>query len=273
MAKPLIDDELWALIEPLIPVKKRRFRHPGRKPLPPRQVLTGIVFVLTTGIPWEYLPQEMGCGSGMTCWRRLEAWHKAGVWQKVLEVLLAKLRQAECLDLSRVPVDASSVRAVGAGEKKPAPTPPIAPSPAPSTTSSPTPRACPWPSRRRGPTKTTSRSCSRCWRASRPSGAKREGPSASPEPSWATGPTVPNPTGKNCAGGGLSPSWPSAGRPTAAGWARCAGWWSAPSVGCTASGACASATNAAPTSTRPCSKSAAYSSAGVIIMAHFVRRS
>lgn len=117
MAKPLIDDELWALIEPLIPVKKRRFRHPGRKPLPPRQVLTGIVFVLTTGIPWEYLPQEMGCGSGMTCWRRLEAWHKAGVWQKVLEVLLAKLRQAECLDLSRVPVDASSVRAVGAGEK------------------------------------------------------------------------------------------------------------------------------------------------------------
>src|SRR5690606_20974127 len=117
MAKPLIDDELWALIEPLIPVKKRRFRHPGRKPLPPRQVLPGIVFVRTTGIPCEYLRQERGCGSGMTCWRRLEAWHEAGVWQKVLEAWLAKLRQAECVGLSRDPVDDASVRAVGAGEK------------------------------------------------------------------------------------------------------------------------------------------------------------
>lgn len=72
MAKPLLDDELWAMSEPLLPQPKtRRKRFPGRKPIPNRQAWTGILFVLKTGIPWEYLPQELGCGSGMTCWRRL----------------------------------------------------------------------------------------------------------------------------------------------------------------------------------------------------------
>ena len=72
MARPILDDELWKLIEPLLPPpKKRRRRNPGRKPKDNRSVLTGILFVLKTGIPWEYLPKEMGCGSGMTCWRRL----------------------------------------------------------------------------------------------------------------------------------------------------------------------------------------------------------
>jgi transposase len=88
MAKPILDDELWQIIEPLIPKKKRRFRHPGRKPLPNRVVLTGILFVLKTGIAWEDLPQEMGCGSGMTCWRCLRDWQKAGVWDKIHQVLL-----------------------------------------------------------------------------------------------------------------------------------------------------------------------------------------
>lgn len=79
MAKPLLDDALWAIIEPLIPAKPRRFKHPGRKRVPDRACLTGIVFVLLTGIQWEMLPQEMGCGCGMTCWRRLAEWQRAGV--------------------------------------------------------------------------------------------------------------------------------------------------------------------------------------------------
>ncbi len=112
MAKPLVSDELWGLIEPLIPVKPRRFLHPGRKPLPDRQVLTGILFVLKTGIPWEHLPQEMGCGSGMTCWRRLRDWQQAGVWQALHELLLAKLNGADEIDWSRAVVDSSYVRAV-----------------------------------------------------------------------------------------------------------------------------------------------------------------
>ena len=118
MAKPILDDELWEIIEPVLPPPKpRRFRYPGRKPITHRQALTGILFVLKTGIPWEDLPQEMGCGSGMTCWRRLEAWQKAGVWDKVIAILLALLHAADQIDWSRAVVDSASVRAVFGGRR------------------------------------------------------------------------------------------------------------------------------------------------------------
>ena len=118
MAKPLVSDELWEMVQPLLPAAKpRRFRNPGRKPLDDRKALTGILFVLKSGIPWEMLPQEMGCGSGMTCWRRLRDWQQAGVWQKLHETLLSRLHGAEGLDWSRACVDSASVRAVGGGEK------------------------------------------------------------------------------------------------------------------------------------------------------------
>lgn len=99
MGKPLVSDELWELIEPLIPKRARRF--PGQTASPDRQVLTGILFVLRTGIPWEQLPAELGCGSGMTCWRRLRDWQEAGVWQRLYELLLAKLNGANEIDWSR----------------------------------------------------------------------------------------------------------------------------------------------------------------------------
>jgi transposase len=118
MARPLVDDELWSQIAPLLPPPKPRpYGHPGRKPKPDRQVLAGILFVLQTGIPWEYVPKEMGSGSGMTCWRRLRDWQTAGVWQKIFEVLLAKLQHAKQIDWSRAAIDSSTVRAVGGGEK------------------------------------------------------------------------------------------------------------------------------------------------------------
>ena len=119
MAKPLVDDELWAILESLLPEPKpRRFRYPGRQPIDNRRALTGILFVLKTGIGWEDLPQEMGCGSGMTCWRRLRDWQKAGVWQQLHEVLLAKLHGANQIDWSRAVVDSSSVRALKGGTKQ-----------------------------------------------------------------------------------------------------------------------------------------------------------
>lgn len=118
MAKPILDDELWERIEPLLPpAKPRRFRYPGRKPVDNRKALTGILFVLRTGIGWEYLPQEMGCGSGMTCWRRLRDWQKVGIWDKIHRALLNKLRQAEKIDWSRAVVDSASVRALFGGQK------------------------------------------------------------------------------------------------------------------------------------------------------------
>jgi transposase len=115
---PILDDRLWLLIEPLLPQHPRRRRSPGRKRIDDRRCLTGILYVLKTGIPWEYLPTEMGCGSGVTCWRRLREWQAAGVWEKLHRLLLSKLQAAERLDWSRAAVDSSTIRAVGAGEKK-----------------------------------------------------------------------------------------------------------------------------------------------------------
>jgi transposase len=112
-----VDDELWELIQPLLPVKPRRCRYPGRKPLDDRRVLNGILFVLATGIPWTRLPQQLGYGSGMTCWRRLRDWHQSGVWQRLHLLLLAELHAAGQVDWSRAIADSSHVRAVMGGPR------------------------------------------------------------------------------------------------------------------------------------------------------------
>jgi len=112
MAKPLLTDELWQVIEPLLPAERPKPKG-GRPRIPDRNVLTGIIFVLRTGIPWEMLPQEMGCGSGMTCWRRLHAWQQAGVWQKLHQVLLDRLGEADKIDWTRASLDSASVPAPG----------------------------------------------------------------------------------------------------------------------------------------------------------------
>jgi transposase len=133
MAQPLVSDELWELVEPLIPKVQRRFRYPGRKRIDDRKVLSGILFVLKTGIAWEQLPQELGCGSGMTCWRRLHEWQQAGVWQRLHELLLAKLREADRIDWSRVVVDSAQVPAL-LGAPKPVPARSTGAKPVASTT-------------------------------------------------------------------------------------------------------------------------------------------
>jgi len=117
MAKPLVSDQLWKLIEPVIPKHPPRPKG-GRPPIDDRKALTGIIFVLKTGIPWQYLPKEMGCGSGMTCWRRLRDWQKSGVWDKIHRILLRHLRAKDKIDFSRAIVDSASVRAVFGGRKR-----------------------------------------------------------------------------------------------------------------------------------------------------------
>ena len=116
MAKPLLPDELWVLIQPLIPPHRPQ-PEGGRPFLDDRKVLTGIIFILKTGLPWEDLPQEMGCGCGMTCWNRLRDWQAAGVWDQVHQILLNHLRSADRIDFERFIVDTSHVRAVGGGEE------------------------------------------------------------------------------------------------------------------------------------------------------------
>jgi transposase len=118
MARLLVAVELWVLIEPLIPKVPRRRRYPGRKRIDDRKMLTGILYVLQTGTAWEYLPQEIGCS---TCWRRLKEWQEAGVWQRLYQVLLAKLHEADLIDWSRAAIDSSHVHAVGGRRDRPEP--------------------------------------------------------------------------------------------------------------------------------------------------------
>jgi transposase len=116
MAKPLLTDELWERIEPHLPPKPPKPQG-GRPPVADHACLTGILFVLKTGTPWEYLPREMGCGCGMTCWRRLRDWQAAGVWQKIWQVMLDELGQANAIDWSTSAMDSCSVRALFGGRK------------------------------------------------------------------------------------------------------------------------------------------------------------
>ena len=107
----LVSDGLWERVEPLLPRRERRFRYPGRKPLDDRRVLSGILFVLHTGIAWEHLPQELGFGCGMTCWRRLHSWQEAGVWERLHRLLLTELNATGALDWSRAAADSSQIQA------------------------------------------------------------------------------------------------------------------------------------------------------------------
>jgi transposase len=116
MARPLLPDELWNLIEPLIPPHPPQPKG-GRPFLDDRKVLTGIIFILTTGIPWEDRPQERGCGCGLTGWNRVRDWQAAGVWDRIHQVLSAHLRGADRIDFERFLGDTGHVRAVGGGEE------------------------------------------------------------------------------------------------------------------------------------------------------------
>lgn len=151
----IVSDELWELFEPLLPRKERRFRYPGRRRLDDRLALQGILFVLHTGIAWQHLPPELGFGSGVTCWRRLDEWQRAGVWDQLHALLLERLRAAGEIEWSRAVVDSTQVQA-----KKGAPKRARARSteavPAPNSISLSTPPGSRSPSRSPAVTATTS---------------------------------------------------------------------------------------------------------------------
>src|SRR5256886_15636858 len=134
----VVSDGLGERVEPLLPVREGRFRYPGRKRLPDRQALQGILFVLHTGIAWTHLPVELGFGSGVTCWRRLDEWQRAGVWERLHALLLAELRAAGELEWSRAVADSSHVQAKKGAPRR-ARARLIEPETAPSTTSWSTP--------------------------------------------------------------------------------------------------------------------------------------
>ena len=131
----VVSDELWEIVEPLLPKRERRFRHPGRKRLSDREALSGILFVLHTGVAWRHLPLELGFGSGVTCWRRLDEWQRAGVWEQLHALLLSRLRAAGEIEWSRAVADSSQIQAKK-GARKRAKARSIGAVRAPSTTSS-----------------------------------------------------------------------------------------------------------------------------------------
>ena len=120
----LVSDELWEAIEPLLPPHPPQPKG-GHPWLPDRPALCGVIYVLKTGIQWQMLPTEMGCGSGSTCWRRLRDWQAAGVWDRLHRVLLDRLGRAGAIDWSRACVDSASVPAKR-GARRPVPIRPIA---------------------------------------------------------------------------------------------------------------------------------------------------
>jgi transposase len=159
MAKPLVTDELWTIIQPLLPPEPPKPKG-GRPRVPDRAALTGIIFVLRTGIPWEYLPREMGGGSGMTCWRRLRDWNKANGWHRLHTVVLDHLGAADQIGWSRVSLDSTSLRAKKGGPKL-GPTRLTGARRARKTTSWSTAAARRWRTGRPGPTTMTASSSSR----------------------------------------------------------------------------------------------------------------
>jgi transposase len=156
MAKPLVPDELWEVVQPLLPRHKAKPGKRGRPPVDDRACLRGIIFVLQSGIPWWMLPEEMGCGSGVTCWRRLRYWQRRGIWKKVLHAMLNRLGRKRLIDWDKACVDSQSIRAVFGG-RSPAKTPRI------------------------GPKKALNGTCSSM-------ATERRWPCASPEPTARTGP-------------------------------------------------------------------------------------
>jgi transposase len=117
MAKQILPDHLWSIIQPLLPPRPDQSKGGGQW-RDDRAVLTGILFILRTGIAWQDLPGELDYGSGSTCWRRLRDWQKAGVWERVHQALLDRLRAGDRLVLKWAAIDSSSVRALKGGDSR-----------------------------------------------------------------------------------------------------------------------------------------------------------
>ncbi|EFE64874.1 LOW QUALITY PROTEIN: conserved hypothetical protein, partial [Streptomyces viridosporus ATCC 14672] len=228
----------------------------------------GILFVPHTGIRREYLPQELGFGSGMACRRRPAAWNEAGAWDEPPRVLLKQLRSAQQPDWSRAVID-SPPGFAGAPPPTsgwPAGAPKRSQPGRPGTAGQQAPRPCRRPGRsargvadRRKPRATSPSSCP-CWTRSPRWPASSGGHADGRTCSSPTAATTTTSTDACCGSAASALSSPSADSRTAPAWASSAGSWSGRSPGCTASAACGSAGNGATTSTKPFSASPPASS-------------
>ena len=227
------------VLEPLLPA-------PAQTPLPlprpqapdHRKVLTGILFVLKTGIAWDDLPAELGCGCGKTCRHYLRLWHQAGVWRQLHALLLAELNGADQIDWERALIDASFAKAPEGGRGH-------RPEPHGSRQigqqASRADRRPGHPAGRDGDGGQRQRGHAGLPGADRHARRRRQaGPQAAEAGAPARGPGLRLRAGAAgcCAGWGSRPSWRRGIRSTAAAWGCSAGSWSGPSPGCMRSGGC-----------------------------------
>ena len=105
MPRPILPEPVWSVVKEFIPVRPDRPKG-GRPPLGDREALTGILFVLRTGMAWPELPKELACGCGITCLRRLREWQNLGAWSRISECLREQLEHAHRIDWERAEVDA-----------------------------------------------------------------------------------------------------------------------------------------------------------------------
>src|SRR3712207_3975058 len=110
-----VRDEVWALVEPLLP--EAPAQTTGRPRVPDRVAFNAIVFVLVTGIAWRWVPQELGC-SGVTAWRRRRDGQRSGVWERLHAALLERFNAAGAIDWSAAVVDSSHIRALQGGSHR-----------------------------------------------------------------------------------------------------------------------------------------------------------
>src|SRR4029450_9676357 len=126
MAEQLVPDDIWDAIAPLLPPPPPQ-PNGGRPWISDRAVLGGLIYVLRSSTPWRLLPaRALGCGSRVTCWRRLPAshgprgwgggtrapaggrpgpWKAAGVWEQLHHRLLDWLGNERQIDWSRAAID------------------------------------------------------------------------------------------------------------------------------------------------------------------------
>ncbi len=222
MAQTLVTDEFWEFVRPFLPRHKAGPGKRGRPPVDDRACLTGILFVLQSGIPWRLLPREMGCGSGTTCWRRMRYWQRRGVWKRVLEAVLDRLGQEGLIDWSKAVVDSQSFRAVFGGDLQERILR-IGPKMAASVTCSSTATARRWPSGSPELSGTTRGKPSRCSTASRPSVSRVEGPGVDLRASTGTGRTARRATTRGSGKDTSRTTWPNRAHRMAADSERSAG--------------------------------------------------
>jgi transposase len=117
LADDLVSDQLWAIVEPLLPAPPRPPYGGRHRTISDRNCFAAIVFMARTSTPWRLLPaRELGCGSPATCWRRLSEWANAGVFDALHLQVLDRLGEQGQLDWSRAAVDTMSVRAKRGGD-------------------------------------------------------------------------------------------------------------------------------------------------------------